>query len=794
MGRSILSRALLALVVTLGALVSISPHGIGPQSVRAIDPDQFAEMADPRLSASDERIPTDTTSRRDQFRARRERAADRLGWSAVGLDGGEVEGLVGTDGTFTAATPGPGFTFWLRDNATGAILRPTSATVTQSLVAGYLPLIRTVWSTNRVVLTWTVFAWSSGLDPIGRRPGDVPLELVDATLTGPASGSSWTLYLVALPENPTPKDYPVSRAAATTTSLAINGQSVLVATRPADVAGAIDQAHRDTLTLGKPWFAAPARVVSDHGFGMAFLGYDVHLAENRPAAFSFALPLDDAARTAEQIAQMRNLNVAESQKQVEAAWRERLRRVEVSLPDAQLTNAFYASIAYLLMARDGNMVFSGPTSEHAVWVRDSAYITAALTRCGHRRVVKPVLRLLASAQLSSGREPPIIEADGTLRLPLKTEWDAQGELIFALADYARQTRDQAFLREVYPSIRQAALFQKTQLEATRHSDLLGTPYYGILPAGESAEDLYDATWHHYWDDFWALTGFHEAADAARQLGYLDDARVFSAEEASLRESVLNSVEAIKKTGQQAYIPNGPEDLNTTAMARSGTPSVWPVEVLDPSSPLVRHSFDRYYERAIAPYDGGYRHYGNNFWPYAGLSLAHAFYRLGMDNRAWQILDWTMSHQTAPNLYAWGEVVDTTHFGILSGDLPHSWMSAELVLFVRDVLLREQGDRLEIGPYPGGWLAPGSTVSARHLPTSLGDVGYVLTRSVDGRTIQIRFQGVAPVGSYQIALPNGLSVAAATTPDGSLAVDDPRRVLIPGTAKEATLVLDTSPDR
>lgn len=691
-----------------------------------------------------------------------------------------------------ASAPGPGFTFWLQDNATGAILRPTPATVTQSLVGGHLPLIRTVWSTDRVVLTWTVFARSSGPDPIGRLPGDVPLELVEATLTGPPSGGSWTLYLVALPENPTPKDYPVSLAAATTTSLAINGRSALVATRPADVAGAIDQAHRDALTIGKPGFAAPASVVSDYGFGMAFLGYDVHLAGNQSASFSFALPLDDTALSAERMAQLRNLNVAESEKQVEAAWSERLDRVEVSLPDARLTNAFYASIAYLLMARGENMVFSGPTSEHAVWVRDSAYITAALTRSGQARVVEPVLRLLASAQLPSGREPPIIEADGSLRLPLKTEWDAQGELIFALVDYARQTRDQAFLREVYPSIRKAALFQKTQLEATRRSDLLGTPYYGILPAGESAEDLYDATWHHYWDDFWALTGFHEAAEAARQLGYLDDARVFSAEEASLRTSVQSSVEAIKKTGQQAYIPNGPEDLNTTAMARSGTPAIWPVEVLDPSSTLVRHSFDRYYERAIAPYDGGYRHYGNNFWPYAGLSLAHAFYRLGMDDRAWQILDWSLNHQTAPNLYAWGEVLDTTHFGILSGDLPHSWMSAELVLFVRDVLLREQGDRLEIGPYPSGWLAPGSTVSARHLPTSLGDAGYVLTRTADGRTIQIRFEGVVPVGGYQIALPTDLSIVAATTPAGSLAVDDPHRVLIPGTARAATLVMGTSP--
>src|SRR5439155_5399060 len=128
------------------------------------------------------------------------------------------------------------------------------------------------------------------------------------------------------------------------------------------------------------------------------------------------------------------------------------------------------------------------------------------------------------------------------------------------------------------------------------------------------------------------------------------------------------------------------------------------------------------------YGGAYKHYGNDYWPYAGVGLAHAFYLLGMDTYAWQMLDWVMSHQTAPNLYAWGEVVDPQRLDVVSGDLPHSWMSAELVLFVRDILLRENADVLEIGPYPPGWLAPGATVAIHHAPTRFGDEGYVLTRS------------------------------------------------------------------
>jgi len=40
----------------------------------------------------------------------------------------------------------------------------------------------------------------------------------------------------------------------------------------------------------------------------------------------------------------------------------------------------------------------------------------------------------------------------------------------------------------------------------------------LLPANMSAEDLGSATWHHYWDDLWAIAGYREAAFAAAENG------------------------------------------------------------------------------------------------------------------------------------------------------------------------------------------------------------------------------------------------------------------------------------
>jgi hypothetical protein len=193
------------------------------------------------------------------------------------------------------------------------------------------------------------------------------------------------------------------------------------------------------------------------------------------------------------------------------------------------------------------------------------------------------------------------------------------------------------------------------------------------------------------------------------------------------------------------------------MARSATPAIWPVEVLDPQSPLVEHSFLAFYDWLIAKQDGGYQHYGGNDWPYAGVSLAHAFYRVGLVDQAWQIIRWSLQHQTVPGLYAWGEAVDPKQFDVVSGDTPHSWMAAELILFVRDVLVHETGQRLDVGPFPPTWLNPSSRVEVHHAPTILGEFGYTFVVSPDGTSLTMTFDESGPKVGYRLVLPGGFEV-------------------------------------
>src|SRR5262249_29630699 len=174
--------------------------------------------------------------------------------------------------------------------------------------------------------------------------------------------------------------------------------------------------------------------VSGAGSAGAYLAYRLRLGRGEQVHLTFLsplrkLPVEDAAR-------LTGLDGSTSADAVARAWEERLDRVQVTLPDRRVSDAFEASLAYLLMARGPNIFFPGPPPERAAGVRDAASTGSALTAAGYGAAVAPTLSLLLGSQLPSGRQPPIVEADGTVRTPLKTEWDAPGELQATVVTYA----------------------------------------------------------------------------------------------------------------------------------------------------------------------------------------------------------------------------------------------------------------------------------------------------------------------------------------------------------------------
>ena len=715
-----------------------------------------------------------------------------LAWTSLGLDGGGVEGLIATDGTISPRANSVGISFWLRDEATGHLYTPRPSQVSQSLGRGQLPVVTSTWKLDGARLKLTVFVTSTGANPIEPGPDGASDMVVEADLTGSGSSHPWTLYVVARPYGPAGGIGPIQQVDVSSSAMSLDRSLAIVPLQTADSDGALDEKSIDaSLVLNGKQGGLASASTSMVGLAEGFFGYHLDLSGDNTVGLGFVMPMVPARADPDSVAHLQSIDPFRAQQQVEDAWWTRLHRVQLSLPDQASANAFYASLAYLLMARRGALVSPGAMNLRRMWVRDAVYITDALDKTGNADLVEPVLRTILASQLPSGRFPPIIMADGMPQMPLNTEWDSQGQAITALVQYSRDTGNPAFLRSVYPRMLEAAKFQLDLIQQTNAGLPSNSPFAGLLPAGDSAEDLYgDGQWHHLWDDLWAIAGFQETAAVARQYGSASDARWLSDAASRLQAAVLRVGEHTRLSNGMAVLPNGPEDHRYTAMARSVTPAIWPVVTLDPHNPLVQSSFAYYYQDTVAPYHGAYLHYGDNFWPYAGISLAHAFYRLGWIDDTWTMYQWAMQHQTAPNLYSWPEAVHRYSPSQANGDMPNSWMAAEMILLTRDVLLHEDGDHLDIGPLFSAWLPAGGTIAVGDFSTAFGSESYTLARSADGQTLSLTLSGASPPGGYRITAPAPATIRTIQIDGGATTPVQEPTATIPAGSHRATITLST----
>ena len=441
-------------------------------------------------------------------------------------------------------------------------------------------------------------------------------------------------------------------------------------------------------------------------------------------------------------------------------WAEKVTRVRFELPEPELFKCFQASIGYILVSKDGPQLHPGPLAYDSFWYRDSAYMLAALNRAGLAKECRDTVDAMASYQLKDGMFPPIVNSQGN---PVSFhEWDSQGQALFSFVDHYFFTKDKEWLESKADVIKKGVEFLIEKRKQRLGDQWKGKPEEGILPPSVSAEDLGSGSWHHYWDDFWAILGLKEAGYALAICSRKDYSMQAIKEAADLFSAVNRSIERLIKSKGITWIPNGPEDLEGTSMARGTSPAIWPGDLYPNSSILIYKSFDEYWKRWIEPYGGGYYHQGR-IWPY-GMELALCYVMLGERERAIKMLRWHINHQTLKGVYAWGEQVRTKEKTFLSGDMPHCWVAGDYINLLRGMLVFEKADgRLVLGAgVPKDWWEKGFSVI--DAPTRWGKISYKVTPNKKGFTISVSKTPNTPNGIY-IWFPSQFQNVKAYTSSG-----------------------------
>ena len=480
---------------------------------------------------------------------------------------------------------------------------------------------------------------------------------------------------------------------------------------PGDAAGA----GRPLGTLHDPQALASAR-----------LDWPMTLAPGERRSITLALPLAGAPPPP-----VDARDAAARLDTVAAAWRTRLNRVGFTLPPAAqpMHNSLRAALSHILLSRDGPALQPGTRSYARSWVRDGAMMVAGLLRLGEVAAAREFVDWYSGQLFANGKVPCCVDARGADPV---AENDSHGQFIFAVAELwrhsAQSPADLAWLARRWPQVDAAARYQE-QLRQSERTPANRQPgreaFWGLMPASISHEGYSAKPMHSYWDNFWALAGWRDAALLARALGHAARAEELAAQQAEFSRELGQSLASTMAAHRIGHLPGAAElgDFD----ASSSTMIFSPAGAEGLVAPAVlAATWQRWWDEAQRR---GTSTDWNEYTPYELRSVS-ALVRLGHTDRAHAMLDYFHADQRPAGWHHWAEVVDRQpRHPRFIGDMPHAWISSDYIRSALDLLAYERDSDHALvlaAGVPTAWLASGP-VGVQGLRTAFGALSYTLAQ-------------------------------------------------------------------
>jgi hypothetical protein len=704
-------------------------------------------------------------------------------WTVVGSADDTSEALMSEDGAVEIMPGGPSLEPFVQ--AGERFLTWHDAAVSHSLADSELPIptVRLDW--GDLALEVTAAATARGAPA----PVAVRYRLIARGARGPSPvllvalrpfqvNPSW--QFLGVPGGPAP----IGKVEVSVGEIRVNGERLVSIVTPPARVGAVPFDNGDIVSGG----AAPAvpwRIAVDDADSLAsaMIVWRPSLGATDTAEFHVLLPLGGGRRI-EALGPRRRDPAADMTAffdDATARWRATLAGFRLQGPGAvdTLARAITASLGYILINRDGAAIQPGSRSYARSWIRDGSLTSTALLRLGRFEEVRAFIEWFLPFQYPSGRAPCCVDRRGADPVP---EHDSTGELIYLIAEYVRLSGDTAAARAWWPAAERGAAF----LDSLRHERM--TPlyrgadsliFYGLLPPSISHEGYSAKPVHSYWDDFFALRGFKDAAWLARALGHAESAVRWDSVAAEFRRDFFASIALVRARGDLAYLP-GSADLadfdatsTTIALDPAGEESRLPRDAL-------QATFARYFREAMARSDtaGGWEAYTPYEWRNVG-----ALVRLGERDRALALLRLLLSDRRPAGWQQWGEVVwRERRIDRFIGDMPHTWVASDFIRSALDLFAYERESDSSIVLLAGvapEWLE-GEGIRLEGLRTADGALTLGARRREDWTEVSYAITGQAPRGGFVLVAPGGRPVEirlddrrAAVEPDGTVRIRQPR---------------------
>jgi len=684
--------------------------------------------------------------------------AQQVYWTVVGVPGGRQKSIFDEYGHIEPFKSGPLVQAIWRDDG-GRAVAAGNVPLTHRLRDGWMPMPSVEWSPQPNV---RVVSEAFGIQH-GPQPVTLVRHRIENTGTSRVSGQ---LALLVRPMQINPPwqnggPSPIREIDIGGTSgqafVRVNGRVLLHSLTPVDARGAASFGeHGETeITRHAAAGTVPTELAArdEDGLAAGLLSYRIDLAPGAVRDVVIALPLGNERidPTAPRLPDVPPIDRAQLlgaagdagaaferlAHQVASDWEGRFGRIGLSLPDESLVNMLRAQAAYMLLNQTGHAMQPGPRNYSRSFIRDGAATAAVLVRMGQPQVARDYLRWYAEhAVHPNGLVSPILNDDGSVYRGFGSdiEYDSQGEFIWLVAEIARLDGGPESVSEYREHVTSAMRFMQTLRERTLASGYMSDRamperFRGIIAPSISHEG-YSTPTHSYWDDFWALKGWHDGAWLAERWGDHDTAAWAREQYAALRDAVAASIRATMAWKRADYIPTD---------ADSGNPDPTSVSIaLDPTGQqalLPREALERTFARYLDMVRS--REAPDALYSYTPYELRNilTYVHLDQAQHAAELLTSFLRHRRPFEWQVFAEVVQSRlRHPIYLGDMPHTWIGAEYARTLFGMLMREEDDRLMLLPgTPQSWVE-GAGLSVTELPTADGKL--TMTAKEEGGVLRV----------------------------------------------------------
>ena len=442
-------------------------------------------------------------------------------------------------------------------------------------------------------------------------------------------------------------------------------------------------------------------------------------------------------------------------KEAHATWRGLARRVRIRLPDKRWAEALAAILGHAALAMNDGAPDVAVVN-YNVFNRDGVYTTNILHKSGCFELAAAAIDYFL-AHPFNGRVYP--------------EADNPGQILWVLGEHWRFTRDEAWLKRVYPAMRKlVALVHYYRTTPEPHWVALDSLDFGdALPKGKRKRlepGRCDGRHPEYTEAF-DVAGLRAASLLAAAAGEKADAQAWRQLTSELFE-----------TYGQRFAHRLPRGYGSYCV-------LWPCRLYPFGAGEAHEQFKRF--GATRP--GG--------WRYFALAKAHQALLAGRREAGHGTITSHLSHPQMRGWYVfdeggrsgsggWGHVRTTWNPSVA---MPHGWAIAELWLLLRDSLLFEDGGRLVLfAGLPPQWLQGKEPLVIENAPTWFGAVSATYAATAGGAKLTLG--GTAsPPGGFVLRLPASLKASVAVG-GKTLKQDATGDLVLPPGTKQAAIAFSS----